>query len=51
MAKLYAEPTFYQPEKIKQMATVVLTKEPKVQSTAVKEMREEMKKLLKDVGI
>ncbi|MEG2856661.1 O-antigen ligase family protein [Bacteroides sp.] len=51
LAKLYAEPTFYQPEKIKQVATVVLTKEPKVQSTAVKEMREEMKKLLKDVGI
>ena len=46
LAKLYAEPSFYQPQKMEQMATIVLTKEPKVQSTAVKEMREEMKKLL-----
>ena len=33
-------------EKAKEMAKVVLTKEPKVQSTAVREMRNEMKKLL-----
>ena len=33
-------------EKAKAMAQIVLTKEPKVQSTAVKEMRQEMKKLL-----
>jgi len=33
-------------EKAKEMAQIVLTKEPKVQSTAVKEMRIEMKKLL-----
>ena len=33
-------------EKAKEMAQIVLTKEPKVQSTAVKEMRQEMKKLL-----
>ena len=33
-------------EKAKGMAQIVLTKEPKVQSTAVKEMRNEMKKLL-----
>ena len=33
-------------EKAKEMAQIVLTKEPKVQSTAVKEMRHEMKKLL-----
>ena len=45
LAKLYAEPEFYQPEKMKQMADVVLTKEPKVQSTAVREMREEVRKL------
>lgn len=45
LAKLYAEPDFHQPEKMKQMADVVLTKEPKVQSTAVKEMREEVRKL------
>ena len=33
-------------EKAKDMAQIVLTKEPKVQSTAVTEMRNEMKKLL-----
>ena len=33
-------------EKAKEMAQIVLTKESKVQSTAVKEMRIEMKKLL-----
>ena len=35
-------------EKAKEMAQTVLTKEPKVQSTAVKEMRIEMKKLISD---
>ena len=34
-------------EKAKEMARIVLTKEPKVQSTAVREMRNEMKKILK----
>lgn len=45
LAKLYAVPKFRQPEKLKKMANTVLTKEPKVQSTAVREMREEVKKL------
>ncbi|WP_302030121.1 O-antigen ligase family protein [Bacteroides caecimuris] len=44
LAKLYAEPECRQPEKLKYVIEVVLTKEPKVQSTAVKEMREEIKK-------
>ncbi|MEF8806337.1 MAG: O-antigen ligase family protein [Bacteroides sp.] len=47
LAKLYAEPKYLQPEKLKYAAEIVLTKEPKVQSTAVREMREEVKKLLK----
>lgn len=47
LAKLYAEPKYRQLEKLKYAAEIVLTKEPKVQSTAVKEMREEVKKLLK----
>lgn len=47
LAKLYAEPKYLQPEKLKYVAEIVLTKEPKVQSTAVREMREEVKKLLK----
>lgn len=49
LAKLYAEPNFYRPDKMKQMADVVLTKEPKIQSVAVKEMREEVGKLLTEV--
>lgn len=47
LVKLYAEPEYCQSEKLKHAAEVVLTKEPKVQSTAVKEMREEVRKLLK----
>ena len=35
-------------EKAKEMAQFVMTKEPKVQSTAVREMRDEMKKILSD---
>lgn len=46
LVKLYAEPEYDQPEKLKRAAEVVLTKEPKVQSTAVKEMRREVAKLL-----
>ena len=45
LAKLYAEPEYRQSEKLKQVIEIVLTKEPKVQSTAVKEMREEVKSL------
>ncbi|WP_336533153.1 O-antigen ligase family protein [Bacteroides acidifaciens] len=47
LVKLYAESEYCQPEKLKYAAEIVLTKEPKVQSTAVREMREEVKKLLK----
>lgn len=44
LAKLYAECDL--PDKMKEMAEIVLTKEPKVHSTAIDEMRAEMKKLL-----
>lgn len=47
LAKLYALPEFYSPEKLYYAVNVVLTKEPKVQSTAVREMREEVRKLNK----
>ena len=47
LVKLYAESEYRQPEKLKYAAEVVLTKEPKVQSTAVKEMRAEVQKYLK----
>ena len=46
LAKLYAEPAFRQPDKFEKMKRIVLTKEPKVQSTAIKEMREELNKIL-----
>lgn len=45
LAKLYAEPDFYQREKLEQAARMVMEKEPKVQSTAIRQMREEIKKL------
>lgn len=45
LAKLYAETSFREPEKLEEMKRIVLTKEPKVNSTAIREMREEVKKL------
>ncbi len=47
LAKLYAEPKYWHPEKFEEMRRVVLTKDPKVESTAIREMREELKKLSK----
>jgi len=47
LAKLYADPRFYNPKKMKKMVEIVLTKEPKVQSTAIREIREEMKNMIK----
>lgn len=49
LAKLYAEPDFFQPEKLIKMAEIVQTKEPKVQSTAIKEMRKEMTSLKREI--
>ncbi|GHT65358.1 hypothetical protein AGMMS50239_24940 [Bacteroidia bacterium] len=43
LTKLYDEMGL--PDKVRETAAVVLTKEPKVQSQAIKEMREEVKKL------
>ena len=45
LAKLYAEPGFRQPDKFEKMKRMVLTKEPKVHSTAIRQMREEIKKI------
>ena len=39
LAKLYAEPSFRQPDKFEKMKWMVLTKEPKVHSTAIRQMR------------
>lgn len=50
LAKLYAEQGYYQPEKLKMMANIVLTKKAKVHSKAIEEMRSEMKILLKTLN-
>jgi tetratricopeptide (TPR) repeat protein len=47
LAKLYAEPDFYQAEKLRTAIDSVLTKEPKVETTAIREMREEVRKIIK----
>ena len=45
LAKLYAEPEYRNMEKFEQMKQIVLTKGPKVYSTAIKEMRDEVEKI------
>ncbi|WP_085537486.1 O-antigen ligase family protein [Massilibacteroides vaginae] len=46
---LYNEPGFYQEDKLKASANAVLTKEPKVLSSAIQEMREETRKIISNV--
>ena len=43
LANLYAEPDFYQPDKRQEMADSVWHKKPKVESQAIREMREKVK--------
>lgn len=45
LARLYASPVYRNPEKLARMKRVVLTKTPKVESAAIREMREEVEKL------
>lgn len=47
LTKLYVDSANYQPEKMEQAARAVLEKEPKVHSTAINEMRDEVKKIVK----
>lgn len=49
LTKLYSEPAFYQENKFIDAADAVLKKEPKVQSTAIREMRTEVKKMLNNI--
>lgn len=49
LANLYAEPEFYRPDKLVEVANVVLTKKPKVHSTAIEEMRKEIKKIVNEL--
>ena len=49
LAKLYAEhPRYFPKEKLEWAARMVLEKKAKVESTAIKQMREEMKKMLEE---
>ena len=45
LAKLYAEPGYRNREKFEKMQRIVLTKEPKVYSIAIREMRSEVEKI------
>lgn len=47
LAKLYAEPEYRNKEKFEEMKEMVLKKEPKVYSTAIKEMRKEIEEIAK----
>lgn len=51
LAKLYAEPDFYKPDKLEEMVDIVLTKEPKVHSTAINEMRSEVREILEKTNV
>jgi O-antigen ligase len=46
LTKLYACPEFYNPQKLRASIDSVLIKEPKVHTTAIREMREGVKKML-----
>ena len=48
LTKLYSEPGFFQKDKFFKAANAVLEKEPKVKSTAIREMREEVKILIQN---
>ncbi|HML72609.1 MAG TPA: O-antigen ligase family protein [Macellibacteroides fermentans] len=46
LTKLYADPGYNKLDKAREMAQIVLTKEPKVYSLAIREMRNEVQKML-----
>lgn len=48
LVKLYAEPGYFDRVKLVWEAEYVLNAEPKVNSTAIREMRQEVKKILED---
>ena len=48
LVKLYAEPEYFDRVKLIREAEYVLNAEPKVNSTAIREMRQEVKKILED---
>ena len=51
LVKLYAEPEYFDRVKLVREAEYVLNVEPKVNSTAIREMRQEVKKILEDKNV
>ena len=51
LTKLYSEPTFFQEDKFIKAADAVLKKEPKVESTAIREMRTDVKNMLNNIRL
>ena len=51
LVKLYAEPEYFDRVKLIREAEYVLNVEPKVNSTAIREMRQEVKKILEDKNV
>lgn len=51
LAGLYAEPGFRKPDRLREMAEIVCTKAPKVHSTAIEEMRREVRRMVEDITV
>ena len=51
LTKLHADSLNYRPRKMRRTARAVLEKEPKVHSQAIIEMRDEVRKILKEKGV
>ncbi|MDD2953837.1 MAG: O-antigen ligase family protein [Parabacteroides sp.] len=51
LVNLYAEPSYYQPTKLKMAIDSVLIKKPKVESSAIKEMKEKARNMLNNTSI
>ena len=51
LMNLYTEPSYFQPAKLKMAIDSVLTKKPKVESSAIKEMKEKARSMLNNISI
>ena len=51
LMNLYTEPSYFQPAKLKKAIDSVLTKKPKVESSAIKEMKEKARSMLNNTSI
>lgn len=51
LMNLYTEPSYFQPAKLKMAIDSILTKKPKVESSAIKEMKEKARSMLNNTSI